>query len=266
MGRTFLGLACLPLAFLLATPSRAADGIPDLTIVKTHAGNFYQGQTGAAYSITVSNIGTGNTTAPITVVDTLPAGLTATAISGTGDSNWSCTLATLTCTRSDVLVNGSSYDAIAVTVNVAVNAAASLTNTATVSGGGEINTSNDTATSITTITPLLQIASGPYLNPAAVGTNSSLTSPRPGALEPTHGRFGIAPGMVVSECHRLPAGNIPVRRLVPVHRHRDGRKANRLGDSHAARRHHLRLRLRSRGHQSAGLLPARKLLWNERDR
>src|SRR5207244_2993616 len=43
--------------------------------------------------------------------------------------------------------------AITLTVNVASNAAASVTNTATVSGGGETNTSNDTATDVTTINP-----------------------------------------------------------------------------------------------------------------
>ncbi len=52
----------------------------------------------------------------MTVSDTLPAGLTATAISGTG---WSCTLSTLTCTRSDALAAGAIYPPITVTVNVA---------------------------------------------------------------------------------------------------------------------------------------------------
>jgi hypothetical protein len=86
------------------------------------------------------------------MTDTLPAGLTATAISGTG---WACTLGTLNCTRSDALAAGASYPAITVTVNVASNAPASVTNTAAVSGGGEINTSNNTASDLTTITPVV---------------------------------------------------------------------------------------------------------------
>ena len=53
---------------------------PDLGIAKTHAGNFTQGQTGATYAIAVSNVGTGPTSGLVTVTDTLPAGLTATAI------------------------------------------------------------------------------------------------------------------------------------------------------------------------------------------
>ena len=55
---------------------------PDLTITKTHGSPFAQGQTGATYTITATNSGTGVTTAAVTVTDTLPSGLTATALSG----------------------------------------------------------------------------------------------------------------------------------------------------------------------------------------
>lgn len=129
-----------------------SNGPPDLAIVKSHTGNFAQGQTGAAYTIVASNVGGEPTTGTVTVTDTLPAGLTATGIAGSG---WSCTLATLTCTRSDALAAGSSYPPITLTVNVASNAPASVTNTATVSGGGETNTANNTASDPTTITEVL---------------------------------------------------------------------------------------------------------------
>src|SRR5579871_2223046 len=89
---------------------------PDLIITKSHVGNFTQGDTGDNYILSVSNIGPGPTVGMVTATDTLPAGLTATAIGGTG---WSCTLATLSCTRSDVLASGASYPVITVTVNVA---------------------------------------------------------------------------------------------------------------------------------------------------
>lgn len=121
---------------------------PDLIIAKTHAGNFQQHQTGKTYSIVVGNQGGVATGGTVTVVDTLPAGLTATAIAGTG---WSCTLGTLTCTRSDALAPAASYAPIVLTVSVASNAPASVTNTATVSGGGEINTTNDVANDVTTV-------------------------------------------------------------------------------------------------------------------
>jgi uncharacterized repeat protein (TIGR01451 family) len=122
---------------------------PNLTVTKTHSGTFTQGQVGATYTVTVSNTG-GATNGAVTLTDTVPTGLTATAISGTG---WSCTLATVSCTRSDVLAAGASYPAITLTVTVAANAPSSVTNTATVSGGGDTTPANNTASDVTTITP-----------------------------------------------------------------------------------------------------------------
>jgi len=136
---------------------------PDLTIVKSHSGSFTQGDTGDTYSITVTNSGGAATNATVTVTDTLPAGLTPTAMSGTG---WSCTQPSGPCTRSDALAASASYPAITLTVNVAGNAPSSVTNTATVAGGGEINTSNDTATDPTNINPtgVLSFLTGYALN------------------------------------------------------------------------------------------------------
>ena len=125
---------------------------PDLTIAKIANGTFTQGQTGATYTLTVTNAGTGPTTAPVSVTDTLPAGLTATAIAGPG---WTCVLATLTCSRSDALAPSASYPPITLTVNVAPNAPANVVNSASVSGGGETNTSNNTSTVTTPVTSLL---------------------------------------------------------------------------------------------------------------
>ena len=133
------------------TDPTTVNGVPDLIIAKTHVGNFTQGQVGATYSITATNSGSAPTSGTVTVTDSLPAGLTATAISGAG---WTCVLGTLTCTRNDALTAGSSYPVITLTVNVANNAPASVTNSATVSGGGETNTGNDTATNPTTIVQL----------------------------------------------------------------------------------------------------------------
>lgn len=77
-------------------------------------------------------------------------GRTATDINGTG---WTCTLATLSCTRTTTLGSNASYPDITLTVDVAANAPTSVTNTATVSGGGEANTAtaNNTASDLTTI-------------------------------------------------------------------------------------------------------------------
>ena len=131
-----------------ATDPTTIGAGPDLTITKTHTGNFSQGQTGATYTITVSNAGGAATTGTITVTDTLPSGLTATAFSGAG---WTCTVAPLSCTHSGPIAAGADAPALTLTVNVAPNAPATLTNTATVAGGGDVNAGNNTATDPTTI-------------------------------------------------------------------------------------------------------------------
>jgi uncharacterized repeat protein (TIGR01451 family) len=125
--------------------------VPDLTIAKSHTDPFTQGDVGDTYTITVSNSGNDSTTGTVTVTDTLPPGavLTASAINGT---NWNCVLGTLTCTRADALASSASYEPITLTVNVAANATPGIvTNTATVAGGSEANTGNDSIGDQTTI-------------------------------------------------------------------------------------------------------------------
>jgi uncharacterized repeat protein (TIGR01451 family) len=136
-----------------ATDNTTVGGGPDLTVTKTHAQDFRQGEQGATYSIVVKNSGLAPTAGPVIVVDTVPAGLAPVTAVGTG---WSCGAPagqTVTCTRSDALAAGQSYEAITLTVNVAINAASSLTNTVTVSGGGDVNPGNDTDTDVTPVTP-----------------------------------------------------------------------------------------------------------------
>ncbi len=129
-------------------PDLALPPVPDLTITKTHTGNFHPGDIGNTYTITVTNSGAAATSGTVSVVDTLPSGLTATALSGSG---WSINLSTLTATCSDVLAVGASYPALTLAVNVAANAPSNVTNTVTVSGGGETYTANDTASDPTVI-------------------------------------------------------------------------------------------------------------------
>jgi uncharacterized repeat protein (TIGR01451 family) len=126
---------------------------PNLAITKTHSGTFTRGQTGAVWTITVSNVGFGPTVGTVTVVDTLPNVQNPpvpTALSGTG---WTCTLATLTCTRADALPSGSSYPAITLTVNIPKNIQNNFTNKATVSGGGDVDPTNNTATDSVSLGP-----------------------------------------------------------------------------------------------------------------
>jgi uncharacterized repeat protein (TIGR01451 family) len=173
---------------------------PDLTITKTHTGNFNRSQTGATYSITVSNAGFGPTSGTVTVTDTLPNVqnmLVPTAISGTG---WSCTLATLTCTRSDALASGSSYPAITLTVNVPQNIPANVTNSATVSGGGDVNTGNNTASDPTHIGPPLQIA--PNNNSSTLTLTSGSSASMDFTVDSSNGI-----GAVTFACSGLPAAS-----------------------------------------------------------
>ena len=120
----------------------------DLVISKSHVGSFFQGQLGATYTIGVSNAGIVATSGTVQVDDTLPAGLTATAIGGIG---WTCTLSPLRCTRVDPLAPGAAYANITLTVNVNLAAAASVTNSATVTAAGDINPGNNTANDPTVV-------------------------------------------------------------------------------------------------------------------
>ena len=65
------------------------QAIPDLTLTKSHAGNFTQGQAGATYTVTARNIGIGATTGTVTVVDNFPPALIPTAAAGSG---WTCSI------------------------------------------------------------------------------------------------------------------------------------------------------------------------------
>src|SRR5207237_449709 len=86
---------------------------------------------------------------PLPVTDTETSTVTPTAAAGSGwgggSSANTCGISgqTVTCTRSDVLNAGGSYPAITITVSIAIDAPASVTNTATVSGGGDASPGND---------------------------------------------------------------------------------------------------------------------------
>ena len=169
--------------------------VPDLTIAMSHTGNFVRPQTGATYTITVSNSGGADTSALITVKDTLPGGLTATDLSGV---NWNCTLSPLQCTRGDVLFAGTSFEPITLTVNVAANAAPSVTNTATVSGGAESNSANDSASDVTQIDAALQMSSQTASLTVAAGNTTSTT---------LNVNYKGSLGAVTFSCSGLPAAS-----------------------------------------------------------
>lgn len=166
----FILAGLLIVSIFVTTPAYAAVGA-DLTITKTHVGNFTQAETDKTYTITVTNSGDESTTGTVTVVDTLPTGLTATMIDGPG---WSCNTGTLTCTRNDALDSGLSYPTIIVTVNVDVDAPALIVNQATVSGGADVDILNNEANDSTTVIQKADL----------IITNVTLSNPSPDPNEP----------------------------------------------------------------------------------
>jgi uncharacterized repeat protein (TIGR01451 family) len=110
----------------------APSNPPQLTASITSSGSFTQGQQNATYTVTVSNkSGTSSTSGTVYVDEILPTGLTIVAMAGT---DWVCT--SYSCSRTDALNPGNSYEPITVTVNVASNTPASVVNMVALSGGG----------------------------------------------------------------------------------------------------------------------------------
>lgn len=164
---------------------------PDLTIDKNRTGNFVQGGTGS-YSLLVTNVGGATTMGTVTVTDTLPAGL---MVMGTPTgSGWNCSVSglSLTCTIASELAAGSSYAPINIPVTIAADAPEMLSNTATVSGGGESNTSNNSDTDMATLTTRL---SGDGMTPGGGGGGTPVPSPTPGPAPAP----AIAPDLVTSK-------------------------------------------------------------------
>jgi uncharacterized repeat protein (TIGR01451 family) len=153
--------------------------VPDLTISKTHSGNFVRGGTDH-YTLTVSNVGVSPTNAPVTVSDTIPTGMSPISANGPG---WVCQIVsqTVTCTRSDILASGSSYPPIDIEVSIAVSAPDSVVNTATVSGGGEVNLNNDSASDPTNIVN----------GPKSVSIFGALSGPQVPYLSAPDGTWGV---------------------------------------------------------------------------
>ena len=137
-------------------PYTVTGGVPNLTIGKSHAGDFTTGQTGAVYVVSVRNISTTPTSGPVVVQDSLPAQLVPTAASGDG---WTCTTQAqvVSCRRTDSLPGGQSWPSITIAVNV-LALPGTLTNVATVNGGGDATPADNSAADLTTIVGAPQLS------------------------------------------------------------------------------------------------------------
>ncbi|MGD9596908.1 MAG: DUF3344 domain-containing protein [Steroidobacteraceae bacterium] len=131
--------------------SATSEPTVDLSITKTHAGNFAVGANGS-YTLRISNAaGQQREDNVVTVTDTLPAGLTYVSGSGTG---WACSAAgqDVTCTHPPFLDPGQSLPDLTLAVAVGSAAVPAVTNTAQVSSiSVEVDAANNTASDPTLV-------------------------------------------------------------------------------------------------------------------
>ncbi len=149
------------------TTTVCATNCPDLRPNKTVGASPLTVGTNSTYTLSVTNIGGLSTGAnPYTLIDTLPTGLTlATAGGGAGwtiGAGWTCTANTpaagdniaggsrVVCTSATAIAAGATSSAVVIPVVVANTAVPSVTNTLTVSGGGEPASANVNNTLILT--------------------------------------------------------------------------------------------------------------------
>jgi uncharacterized repeat protein (TIGR01451 family) len=169
-----------------ATVTIGGGGTPDVSVVKSHTGNFTAGSNGT-FTIAVSNVGTGATTGVITVTDTLNSNFT--FVSGTA-ANWTCAAAAqvVTCTNPGPLNSGASAVSIPLIVSVSAAAPGTLTNTAIVNTAGDTNTANNLSSDTVTINPttstnLVETGTTPISNSSvqlyAVGTSADGSAATP---------------------------------------------------------------------------------------
>jgi uncharacterized repeat protein (TIGR01451 family) len=148
------GLAAATGPAIVALPAAASTPSAAWTIESvSEPTNLAPGSTEDLYAITVTNSGgapANGAVEPVTITDTLPPGLTATAITGV-DSKQStigtCVLATLACSYNSTVGIGDVLT-IYITVSVSNSAPSSVTNTATVSGGATSDATVRDATAI----------------------------------------------------------------------------------------------------------------------
>ena len=124
----------------------------DLVPALSHTGIFKQGQNGVHFQVSVANTGALASSGTITAtMTTVPAGLTPVSFTGTG---WTQTsLSPPTATFAGPISAAASDNNLVLTANIASNAAATLIPVVTIAGGGETNTTNDTASDSTTVVP-----------------------------------------------------------------------------------------------------------------
>src|SRR5207244_3562500 len=148
-----------------ATEKTAVAQNADLLITKSDSPDPVTAGGTLTYTLSVSNAGPSTAAGPITVTDTLPAGVIFQSASGTG---WICsgTNTSVTCTQPTNLPPGA---APPITITVTASEAGAITNTATVSSStADSNQANNTATATTTV-----IKASPKMTTSATATQTA---------------------------------------------------------------------------------------------
>ena len=119
---------------------------PDLTITKVASSGTVAVGVDATFTLTVENIGAGDTTGTITVTDTVPAEL---VVQGVGGTNWDCSATVgqnVSCEYlATPLASGATADPLVITVrpSAAAPGVAPITNSASVTTTDDSNANND---------------------------------------------------------------------------------------------------------------------------
>jgi uncharacterized repeat protein (TIGR01451 family) len=180
--------------------TRLTVSSPDLTIGKAFAGTVVPGGT-ATYTLSVSNVGQAASRGEVVVTDPMPETISFGAPSGDG---WACAQTPdfeVTCRRSDTLAPGASWPPITITGTILSVPAGGLVNTSEVSGGGDVNQANNTATAAPPGAPLVSLAVDKQVTPDTVAPGDEVTY-----LLTVSNRGGFGPATGVQLDDPLPAG------------------------------------------------------------
>jgi uncharacterized repeat protein (TIGR01451 family) len=158
-----------PSAVNNSASSGAVVTAPDLSVLKTAAGSAPAGGN-ISYTITVSNIGTGDATT-VSLTDVLPASVTFTSISQNAGPAFSCTgptpgtTGTVTCSAPTLTAGSTATFTLLAGIPVSTPVGTAISNTATVSAAnGDVNAGNNSSTA-----PVVSGASIPALSTTMLG-------------------------------------------------------------------------------------------------
>ena len=118
---------------------------PDIMIVNSIAGNYFNAGLNGTFNLIVSNVGAGPTTGLVTVTDVLGSQF---AFISAGASGWNCNASgqTVTCTNPGPIAPSTFAATINLAVAVSSSASGNISNTATIATAGDANASNNSST------------------------------------------------------------------------------------------------------------------------